>query len=100
MITPALIVNAEGNPRGTRIFGPVARELREQRLYEDRLARAGGVVNMKAKTQAKARPQKMHIRTGDKVVVIAGKSRDRKTPKTVLRREPHRPAKSPSKAST
>ena len=39
---------------------------------------------MKSKTQAKARPQKMHIRTGDKVVVIAGKSRDRKTPKTVL----------------
>ncbi len=39
---------------------------------------------MKAKTQAKARPQKMHIRTGDQVVVIAGKSRDRKTPKTVL----------------
>ena len=39
---------------------------------------------MKSKTQAKARPQKMHIRTADKVVVIAGKSRDRKTPKTVL----------------
>ena len=39
---------------------------------------------MKAKTQAKARPQKMHIRTGDKVVVISGKSRDRKTPKTVI----------------
>lgn len=25
----AVIVNQEGNPRGTRIFGPVARELRE-----------------------------------------------------------------------
>ncbi len=25
-----VIVNAEGNPRGTRIFGPVARELRER----------------------------------------------------------------------
>nr|YP_009548614.1 ribosomal protein L14 [Adiantum aleuticum]AYW15589.1 ribosomal protein L14 [Adiantum aleuticum] len=25
----AVVVNQEGNPRGTRIFGPVARELRE-----------------------------------------------------------------------
>ncbi len=39
---------------------------------------------MKAKTQEKARPKKLHVRTGDKVVVISGKSRDRKTPKTVL----------------
>jgi large subunit ribosomal protein L14 len=26
----AVIVNADGNPRGTRIFGPVARELRDR----------------------------------------------------------------------
>ena len=26
----AVVLNAEGNPRGTRIFGPVARELRER----------------------------------------------------------------------
>ena len=26
----AVIVNKEGNPRGTRIFGPIARELRER----------------------------------------------------------------------
>lgn len=26
----AVIVNAEGNPRGTRVFGPVARELRDK----------------------------------------------------------------------
>lgn len=39
---------------------------------------------MKAKTQAKARPKKLNIRKGDKVVVIAGKSRDRKTPREVL----------------
>lgn len=25
----AVIINKEGNPRGTRVFGPVARELRE-----------------------------------------------------------------------
>ena len=39
---------------------------------------------MKSKTQAKARPKKLHIRKGDQVVVIAGKSRDRKTPRAVL----------------
>nr|YP_008474600.1 ribosomal protein L14 [Marsilea crenata]AGI51516.1 ribosomal protein L14 [Marsilea crenata] len=26
----AVVINQEGNPRGTRIFGPVARELRER----------------------------------------------------------------------
>ena len=26
----AVVVNPEGNPRGTRVFGPVARELRER----------------------------------------------------------------------
>jgi large subunit ribosomal protein L14 len=26
----AVLVNAEGNPRGTRVFGPVARELRDK----------------------------------------------------------------------
>jgi len=25
----AVIINADGNPRGTRVFGPVAKELRE-----------------------------------------------------------------------
>ena len=26
----AVLINNQGNPRGTRIFGPVARELRDQ----------------------------------------------------------------------
>jgi large subunit ribosomal protein L14 len=26
----AVIINQDGNPRGTRVFGPVARELREK----------------------------------------------------------------------
>jgi large subunit ribosomal protein L14 len=26
----AVVINKEGNPRGTRVFGPVARELREK----------------------------------------------------------------------
>lgn len=28
----AVLINAQGNPRGTRIFGPVARELREKQF--------------------------------------------------------------------
>jgi large subunit ribosomal protein L14 len=28
----AVIINAENNPRGTRIFGPVAREIREKKF--------------------------------------------------------------------
>ncbi len=30
----AVIINADGNPRGTRIFGPVARELRDRRYMK------------------------------------------------------------------
>ena len=28
-----VIIDEDGNPRGTRIFGPVARELREQKKF-------------------------------------------------------------------
>lgn len=31
----AVIIKDDKNPRGTRIFGPVARELREKTIYED-----------------------------------------------------------------
>jgi len=30
----AVIIDAQGNPRGTRIFGPVARELRDRRYMK------------------------------------------------------------------
>src|SRR5512133_2134780 len=30
----AIIIDAQGNPRGTRIFGPVARELRDKRYMK------------------------------------------------------------------
>ena len=30
----AVIIDKDGNPRGTRIFGPVARELRERRFMK------------------------------------------------------------------
>ena len=50
----AVIIDAAGNPRGTRIFGPVARELRERQLHEDRLARPGGAL-MGASLKIRAR---------------------------------------------
>jgi len=30
----AVVINKEGNPRGTRVFGPVARELRERQFMK------------------------------------------------------------------
>ena len=30
----AVIINKEGNPRGTRVFGPIARELRERNFMK------------------------------------------------------------------
>lgn len=39
-------------------------------------------------TQTKQKPVKLNVRKGDQVVVISGKSRDRKTPRTVLRTLP------------
>lgn len=35
-------------------------------------------------TKTDSKPAKLNIRKGDQVVVISGKNRDRKTPKTVL----------------
>jgi hypothetical protein len=34
--TPPVVIDKENNPRGTRIFGAVARELPRQELHEDR----------------------------------------------------------------
>ena len=30
----AVVINDDGNPKGTRIFGPVARELREKKFMK------------------------------------------------------------------
>lgn len=30
----AVIINAENNPRGTRVFGPIAREIREKKFIK------------------------------------------------------------------
>ena len=61
----AVLINNQSEPVGTRIFGPVPRELRAQEPHEDHLARAGGAV-MAAK-----------IRKGDKVVMLTGRDKGR-----------------------
>ena len=41
----AVLINEQGEPRGSRIFGPVARELREKTVHEDRLPRTRSAVS-------------------------------------------------------
>ena len=40
----AVLIDPQNNPRGTRIFGPVARRAARAQLHEDRLARPGGAL--------------------------------------------------------
>ena len=61
----AVLINPQMEPVGTRIFGPVPRELRATQPHEDHLARPGGAV-MAAK-----------IRKGDKVIVLTGRDKGR-----------------------
>ena len=62
----AVLVNKNEEPIGTRIFGPVVRELRAKKLHEDYQPRAGGAVMATAR-----------IRKGDRVVVLSGKDKGR-----------------------
>ena len=55
-------------PRGTRIFGPVARELREKTVYEDRFSGSGSIIRRYLNDA-------MKIKNGDTVKVIAGKDK-------------------------
>ena len=61
----AVLINNQAEPVGTRIFGPVPRELARQEPHEDHFARPGGAV-MAAK-----------IRKGDKVIVLTGRDKGR-----------------------
>jgi len=51
-----VIIDKDLNPRGTRIFGPVARELREPQLYENCVARPGSLMNRIKSHVKKRRP--------------------------------------------
>ena len=64
----AVIIKDDLTPKGTRIFGPVARELREKEIHEDRFLSSGSIIGgclMSA----------MKIKKGDTVKVIAGKDK-------------------------
>ena len=62
----AVLINNQSEPVGTRIFGPVPRELQGQESREDHLARAGGAL-MAAK-----------IKKGDRVIVTAGRDKGKR----------------------
>ena len=67
----AVIIKEDKNPRGTRIFGPVARELRDKE-YMKILSLAPEVLELGGTTM------KMHIKKGDTVVVLSGKDKGKK----------------------
>ena len=45
----AVLINDQMQPRGTRIFGPVGRELRDKPLHAHRVPRPGGAADLKVK---------------------------------------------------
>ena len=45
----AVVINKEGNPRGTRVFGPIARELRERNFTKIVSISRSVVLNVKSK---------------------------------------------------
>ena len=59
----AVLINNQSEPVGTRIFGPVPRELRAKQSHENHFAGARGAL-MAAK-----------IKKGDKVVILAGRDK-------------------------
>ena len=65
----AVIIRDDKNPRGTRIFGPVARELRDKD-YLKILSLAPEVLYGGAQDM-----NKVHVKTGDTVKVISGEEK-------------------------
>jgi large subunit ribosomal protein L14 len=61
----AVLINKENEPIGTRIFGPVARELRAKRFMKIISLGSGGAVMA-------------HVRKGDLVVVTKGKDKGKR----------------------
>ncbi len=65
----AVLIKDDKNPRGTRIFGPVARELRDKELHEDPVPRSRSYL------REGLRMNKMNIKKNDTVVVLTGKDK-------------------------
>ena len=74
-----VLVNAANEPIGTRVFGPVARELRAKRFYENYFLSSGGTLTMAAK-----------IKKGDKVIVLTGKDKGKQGEVTRVLKEKSR----------
>ena len=64
----AVIINVQNNPRGTRIFGPVARELRERGFMKILSQAPEVLVNDGYVTR-----RSHNVKKDDKVLVLAGK---------------------------
>ena len=85
----AVLINEQNEPIGTRIFGPVARELRAQALHEDHLAGAGGGV-MRRRQEGRrgdrdlgqdkgARGKILKVLAGGERVIVEGVNRVKRT---------------------
>ncbi len=90
----AVLVNDEGEPIGTRVFGPVARELRERQVHEDHLARARGdlaAMSRSADTHPPERHRPRDGREGSRQARARAEGRPRQEPPRGRRREFHQP---------
>ena len=67
-----VIIDAQQNPSGTRIFGPVARELRDKKFMR--------IISLAPEVLQEVDDMrtKMHIKNGDTVQVIAGKNKGKR----------------------
>src|SRR6185436_10736587 len=72
----AVLINDEGEPRATRIFGPVGRELREKKFMKI-VSLAPEVIYKKPRRVRGRVPErhKLHVAKGDTVRVISGEHR-------------------------
>ena len=68
----AVLLTNKLEPIGTRIFGPVTRELRNAAVHEDHLARARSAMMQREHRESRYAKSK-----GDDVVVIAGRDKGR-----------------------
>ena len=66
----AVLINDQGEPIGTRVFGPVARELRERRFMK--------IISLALQRCCKPWRRRVRIRKNDQVIVRAGKDRGKK----------------------
>ena len=74
----AVLINRQGEPIGTRIFGPVTRELRAAPLHEDRLAGAGSAARRWPKLEdqeGRQRRRHQRPRQGQDAARCCGSSR-------------------------